>query len=162
MPTPALVVMGVPPPPACYEHHNLVRVERHLFRGTVSFLTIRESGNRLATRASEPYEEGARARSVSVACIRLNVIAMHCQYGASRGTICQGSPSSQIITLPAIVSSSTNIATASAISSGWRRTSGRSWSRPFFRCHLGAAGSGGRGVYPPRTDTIDANTHLLF
>src|SRR5215217_9038297 len=34
MPTPALVVMGVPPPPACYEHHNLVRGERHLLRGT--------------------------------------------------------------------------------------------------------------------------------
>jgi integrase len=40
------------------------------------------------------------------------------QYGASEGTICQGSPSCQIITRPAIVSSSTNITTASAISAG--------------------------------------------
>src|ERR687889_2384560 len=79
MPTPALVAMDVPPPPACYEHHNLVKGEPHLLRGTNSFLTIKESGNRLATRASEPYEEVARARGVSVACIRLNVIAIRCR-----------------------------------------------------------------------------------
>src|SRR5919112_3873654 len=88
MPTPALVVMDVPPPPACYEHHNLVRVERHLSRGTISFLTIRETDNRLPTRASEPYEEGARTRSVSVACIRLNVIAIRCKVYALRCTRC--------------------------------------------------------------------------
>src|SRR5919107_6459295 len=35
MPTPALVVMGVPPP-ACYEHHNLGREERHLLRRPIS------------------------------------------------------------------------------------------------------------------------------
>src|SRR5215212_7046513 len=34
MPTPALVVMGVPP--ACYEHHNLGREERHLLRRPIS------------------------------------------------------------------------------------------------------------------------------
>src|SRR5215212_8039011 len=77
--TPALVVIGGPPPPACYEHHNLVRVERYLLRGTSSFLTIRDTDNRLPARASEPYEELARARGVSVACILLNVIAIRCR-----------------------------------------------------------------------------------
>src|ERR671915_2038706 len=33
-PTPALVVMDVPP--ACYEHHNLGREERHLLRRPIS------------------------------------------------------------------------------------------------------------------------------
>jgi len=56
-----------------------VSVERHLLRGTISFLTIRESGHRLPARASELYQEVARARGVSVACIRLHVIAIRCR-----------------------------------------------------------------------------------
>ena len=50
------------------------------------------------------------------------------QYGESGGTSCQDSPSGQTITRPAIISSSTNIITAPAISSG-RSGAGGSLSR---------------------------------
>src|SRR5215207_9997289 len=43
MPTPALVVKGVPP--ACYEHLSLGRVARHL--SVALFLTTRETGSGL-------------------------------------------------------------------------------------------------------------------
>src|SRR3712207_6530287 len=64
MPTPALVVMGVPPP-VCYEHLSLGRVVQH--HSNALTLTARETGNHLSVALRSRLETQPQ-RDVCLKC----------------------------------------------------------------------------------------------